>query len=484
MVERYKLIWVYLISFLFIGLNIFLVFKDIYFGYALPFVIFIILLYFISLEKVFMLTVMFTPLSIVIGEEYFGASFSLPTEPLLLGLMFVFLLSIIYSRKYDFRVLKHPASIIIILHLLWMFITTITSEIPIVSIKYLIARLWFVVPMYFLAVVIFKDTRNIKRFIWLYIISFIIVIIYTLIKHAQIGFQQHQGNIVMQPFYNDHTAYGAMLAFFIPVLAYFSFGKNMNGKYRMISLFTLILFTIAVVFSYSRAAWLGLFAGLAVYIAVKLRIKFTWILIVVSILAGLFFSFQNEIIDTLERNKQDSSSNFMDHIYSMTNISTDASNLERINRWHSAIRLFEEKPVFGWGPGTYQFVYAPYQLSYEKTIISTNAGDMGNAHSEYLGPLAEEGALGMLFVLLLIVVVIVRAIRIYIRNKDNEYGKLSLAILISLITYFVHGVMNNFLDTDKASVPFWGFIAMIVAMDILQQEKKGKDSSEAKDKPS
>jgi O-antigen ligase len=156
----------------------------------------------------------------------------------------------------------------------------------------------------------------------------------------------------------------------------------------------------------------------------------------------------------------------------MTNISTDASNLERLNRWNAALRLFEERPIFGWGPGTYQFVYAPYQLSYEKTIISTNAGDMGNAHSEYLGPLAEQGVMGMLLTIILVGLVFIRAIYIYIHNKDNSYGTYSLVILASLVTYFFHGIMNNFLDTDKASIPFWGFIAMIVAIDILQKEKR------------
>jgi len=39
-----------------------------------------------------------------------------------------------------------------------------------------------------------------------------------------------------------------------------------------------------------------------------------------------------------------------------------------------------------------------------------------------------------------------------------------------LITYYAHGLMNNFLDTDKASVPFWGFTAMIVALDFYSRE--------------
>ena len=107
----------------------------------------------------------------------------------------------------------------------------------------------------------------------------------------------------------------------------------------------------------------------------------------------------------LEKNSQDSSDSFVEHIESMSNVTTDASNLERINRWKSAIRLFQERPHLGWGPGTYQFHYAPYQNYYEKTVISTNAGDMGNAHSEYLSALSETGWPGLFIFLLFLTTV-------------------------------------------------------------------------------
>jgi hypothetical protein len=44
-----------------------------------------------------------------------------------------------------------------------------------------------------------------------------------------------------------------------------------------------------------------------------------------------------------------------------------------------------------------------------------------------------------------------------------------------LITYYTHGVLNNYLDTDKASIPFWGFTAMIVAIDIYYS--RGEEES-------
>ena len=63
--------------------------------------------------------------------------------------------------------------------------------------------------------------------------------------------------------------------------------------------------------------------------------------------------------------------------------------------------MWKERPVFGWGPGTYMFQYAPFQAAEDRTIISTNFGVQGNAHSEYFGPLSEQGVLGMLLMLAL-----------------------------------------------------------------------------------
>ena len=192
-------------------------------------------------------------------------------------------------------------------------------------------------------------------------------------------------------------------------------------------------------------------------------------LLTFGIFLGVFFTFKWEILDALEKNKQDSSADFIEHVQSIANISSDASNLERINRWQSAIRMYQERPVFGWGPGTYQFLYAPFQRTKEKTIISTNLGDLGNAHSEYLGPLSEMGFPGTIIVILLVIYVMYTGLKVFKYGK-GEVKYLSLMVLLGLVTYFAHGLLNNFLDTDKLSVPFWGFIAIIVALDIYHVE--------------
>ena len=136
-----------------------------------------------------------------------------------------------------------------------------------------------------------------------------------------------------------------------------------------------------------------------------------------------------------------------------------------MNRWSCAIAMFEERPLTGFGPGTYAFEYARFQDPENLTIISTNFGDGGNAHSEYLGPMAEMGIFGLLAMLALVAAIFYQAIVLYNRlpSADREMKTLIMGMIISLSTYFIHAFLNNYLDTDKAAVPIWAMCAIVIA---------------------
>jgi hypothetical protein len=49
-------------------------------------------------------------------------------------------------------------------------------------------------------------------------------------------------------------------------------------------------------------------------------------------------------------------------------------------------------------------------------------------------------------------------------------------MILSLTTYFVHGILNNFLDTDKTAVPIWGMCALFLSLEIALKanQKQGE----------
>jgi len=444
-------------------------------GVLVPVIFAVLLTAVFSYDKLIWLAVFLTPLSIPLHEIVYGLPFDMfiPTEPLLFGILLLFLLSFIRGKRFDKGITSHPVSVAIYVYLGWMTLATVTSSMPLISVKFLVNRIWYVVIFFFLLTYLFKSQKNIEKFIWLFTIAFVPVITYTIIRHLGYGLYDDQAaHFVMSPFFNDHTSYGAVLAMYIPFLIGFSYYYRNNLKIRFWTWGLTAFFLLAEILSYTRAAWLSLFMVGGLWVIYRLRIKFKTILITIASIVVFILAFQEPILQKLEQNSQDSSANLLDHLSSMTNITTDASNLERINRWNCAIKLFKERPVFGWGPGTYAMKYAPYQLTSQRTIISTNSGDGGNAHSEYLGALAEEGLLGSLSFIALIIVVITVGTRAYSATDDKRLKTLLLSAILGLITYYFHSILNNFLDTDKASVPFWGFTAVIVAIDVYIKKQK------------
>ncbi len=478
MIETTKIKWFYFFSVLYIAICGLFVYYEIFWLYLLPVAIALIMLSFLSIDKLVMFSVLVIPLSVEMKEKDIGVALSLPAEPLIIATMILFVFKALIENTFDYRIWRHPVTIAICLLLGWGLITTVTSEMPIVSFKSMMNKFWFIIPFYFLGVHLFKEKKNITRFAWMYVLGLIAVIIYTTYNHAIWGFEKDPAHWVMTPFYYDHTQYGVMLAFFVPFLFGYQFINRHQLFVKILVLSALAMVILGLILSNSRAAWLSVVIAAGFFLIFAFKIKWYLIAGLIGIATVFLMINWTSIIQKLEKNKQDSSQDFTEHIQSMSNIRTDASNLERLLRWNCALRLYRERPVFGWGPGTYAFVYAPYQKSYELTIISTNFGDGGNAHSEYLGPLSEQGFMGIINVLLVIVMVFYTGSKIIFSKADKYIRYLTMMILLSLITYWFHGILNNFLDTDKAAGPYWGFVAMLVAIDLYHvrddQRKKSK----------
>lgn len=469
MPERRTLLWTGVLAALFIAVNAFLTAKGTFILNIVPALIGILLLAFVRLDLLFMAVVFFVPLSLQLEYLMPGLPFNLylPSEPLIIGIMFLFFLRVLLERKPNRAAMNHPVSLAIWFYLAWMLLTSVTSTMPVVSFKMLLSRIWYIAVFYFLAIRLFEEEKNYYRFFWLYILSFSLIICYTLARHALHGFTQMSSNTMPTPFFKDHTSYGAILAMVLPVLlGMMALKKSFLPGRTWMNWGLLALMLTGILFSYTRAAWLSIAVSFVFFVIILLRIRFTTLVVAGTVLFLLLFSYRSELYMQLERNHTASSKDFSAHLKSSTNIANDPSNLERINRWHCALRMFKERPVFGFGPGTYQFQYAPYQISSEKTIISTDFGNRGNAHSEYLGPLSESGVAGMLGFILIIITVTVTALRVYSHAPSRTLKIISLVMLLSLITYWTHGILNDFLDTDKASVLFWGFTAVIVSLDL------------------
>ncbi|MBD3749084.1 MAG: O-antigen ligase family protein [Sphingobacteriales bacterium] len=461
--------------------SIFLLFVGFYLAYSeiywsalgIPILFFGAALFLFSFDKIMLFIAFCTPLSL---KVMFGNSgINLPDEPLMFILLMLFIIKS-FENGMDKDFYKHPLTFAVIFNLFWILVTTLTSTMPFISFKFFLARLWCTVFGFFWGALLFKDFKKIKQFLFAFGLGLSILVFYSTIRHAKTGFTDDKVWAMMNPFMDDHTVYGAVcsiVATFGFVLAFYK-RKTLYFYERIIAFYIGICALTGVVLSYSRAAWLSVIFALLFYLVLKLKISFRNLAIGLAVVVGIALIFNDEIYQNIRLNKASSGKSLQGDIKSISNVKTDESNVERLNRWESGWRMFQAKPLLGFGPGTYMFKYSPYQRAHEMTSISSTQGTMGGIHSEYFGPAVESGIVGLISLILLFGTFISINMKTYYQTKNQEIKMLSLAILLGLMTYFFHGLMNNFIDQDKAAVIFWLMMGMTVALSIRQKKELTK----------
>jgi putative inorganic carbon (hco3(-)) transporter len=418
-----------------------------------------------------------------------GTSLIFPSELIvgLLVLVFFFRLgvrgnSISFSREF----LRHPVTIMLIFYFFTLMFSSVFSTMPLVSLKAVIVKFCYLLVFYFMMHHFLNTSgKNYTTVFLLYGFALLGVVLYALIKHASLGLIKNYSAQSVSLFYNDHTMYSSALAFVIPAfIACLFFGKTLRtGKMQQAILIGTILLVVGLYFSFSRAAWISMFAALVAFLLLLVKARFfTFIVLILGVVTYISFNYDS-LKNSFQQNKVDSNvrnAGFYEQTRSITNITSDVSNAERLNRWSCAIRMFSDKPMTGFGPGTYQFQYFPYQRKDEMTRISVTSpynipqGHGGSTHSEYLMTLSESGLFSFLAFIGLFLTSLYAAVNI-VRTGDYKNRVTASFVFLGLVTYFTHGIFNNFLDNDKLAFLFWASLSMLVSIDLHASQNRQTD---------
>ena len=342
------------------------------------------------------------------------------------------------------------------LPLLWLisFLPSIyCSDLLSTSLKFTALNGVFVLAFYYGIVMIAQRGKAVPYFP--FIVALVPVTAVGIFQFAQYGFNPITISGIFKPFFYSHTMYGAVMAF-IAAIALGNFCQKSLWKWILLSSIILTLF------SGSRAALWSLVFMLTLYVLVQFPPIYRFVLPLLAI--GVFFLFDGatKVEEAFAYNNYEShdpQASLVEKSMSVTNVQTDASNIERLNRWVSALRMFEERPYCGFGPGTYQFTYIPFQekrLENRLTVTNPDSpppGSGGTAHSELLLQLSENGILTPLIFLLMWM-------------RWWYFGFFSivkrsplLPLFLGLSTYFFHMQFNNFLNQPVFAFLFWATAA-------------------------
>lgn len=422
-------------------------------------------------QYIFYVLALSIPLTVPVRISEF-AMVNFPSEIMAVLICGLLVVNLFFKRQDNFLLLKDPLAILIVLDFAWMFISTVFSTHPEVSAKRLIIRLIYLMVYFYFFSSVLSNLKFFKRLMLFVIVGLVFPIGYTFAFHFNTEWSARASLAAARPFYNDHTIYGAVIAFVLPMLIYFSFDRALINWQRWLSRIMLPVFVIAEFTSFSRAAWISLLFGLALLLLNRFRINFRYVIIGLVILSAVIWLNWPAIERNFSMNKAVSyDQTITEHFQSVTNIKTDVSNTERLNRWKCAWRMFNERPLFGYGPGTFQFEYGKFQQRKDLTTLSTFAGERGHAHSEYLNYLSENGLPGFLIFLTLAIYAIGLSYNLSKDFADNDSRSVSICIMIGLSTFFCHSLFNGFIETDKMAMLVFIYLAVLLHLKKLRQSE-------------
>lgn len=416
-----------------------------------------------SLKNILFFLLIFTiPFSF---EYHFSSSLGtdLPDEPLMALVAFIFLASWIYRPSILSRkIFLHPVILILFVVLGWTLVAILFSTHSWISVKFLLAKSWYIGAFVFAGTIVFADNRNIRTTAFLLLLSVFTVVIIVLVRHALYGFQFANINKALIPFFRNHVNYSAMLVCMLPIswAAY----KLSSPKYKRILFVVIIIFLLALFFSFSRGAWLALPVGIAgAWLASKRKLFITYI-ITLLLTAGFIFWLSNQ--DRYLRFAPDYRTTIFHEDFSEHWIATyklkDVSTAERFYRWVAGFRMVKDKWITGYGPNTFYEEYMPYAVPAFKTWVSQNE-DHSTVHNYFLLTAIEQGIPGLILLLCLFGALIWYAEKNYQRS-DNEFDRVIALMITSILSMLlVLNFLSDLIETDKVGSIFFLCITLLIA---------------------
>lgn len=434
---------------------------------GIPFVLLLVLLTGLNWKTSFWILLFSIPLSMDVSFFNKALSTSVPDEPMMW--MFLLLTVLLIASKpasVSRAWLANPIVIIIALQFLWMLVAVFYSRMPLVSVKFMLAKSWFLATFFVMPQFIFTEKKDFRRGFIIFLIPLFATILWVFTRHALLGFSFRRIEKAIGDIYFNHVDYSTVMSMFYPLLwIAVPLTKGKNPVLRA-GLWLVILFMLPAIYvTYARAAILALV--FAAVLGITIRYKLAHLIMpafyglialamVYMVTDNKYMDFRPDYKHTFMRKK------FTDHIIA-TFRGQDMSSMERLYRWIAAIRMSQDEPVKGFGPNTFYYYYKPYGVASFKTYVSRNF-EKSTSHNYFLYMLVEQGWPAMLLYASLIMVVIAQAQRTYHRFKDRFYKYCTLGVVMMFGAGFINNFFSELIETHKVGSLFYLSIALLVIL--------------------
>jgi len=255
--------------------------------------------------------------------------------------------------------------------------------------------------------------------------------------------------------YVNHNHYAGMMEMVVPFLIVCAASDRLRGPQRIMVGFAALLAVASIFLSRSRGGMLA-FLLEAAFLAVFLfpasagrRSRQTGALAVVLLVGFLMWLAGGAILERLG------------------SIGDIAANRERLDIARDSLRMFMERPLLGWGLGTFPVVYPPHRSFFSAFFVN-------QAHNDYAQLLVETGVVGFAIMLWYLFTLFRRGLPKVAEVPLHSWSAIStLAALAGCVGIMVHSFFDfNLHVTSNAALFF--FIGGIAVAEVRTENKQAR----------
>lgn len=244
--------------------------------------------------------------------------------------------------------------------------------------------------------------------------------------------------------YANKNHYAGLMEMLIPFALFVTANRGEQAGKRALFGFAACVMVASVLYSRSRAGFLAILFELAFFALVTLlmsaerRLGSARSALTIAIAIALVVWIGGE--------------GLANTIASLGEAGTDASFSNRIQILHDSVTLVTERPLFGWGLGTFSTVYPHVQSWYSNRFVNA-------AHDDYLQLLVETGAVGLFIILSFLILVFHAGIRRVLRVPRS----VAFAALVGCAGVLLHSLTDFNMHVPANAALFFALCGLICA---------------------
>ena len=359
-----------------------------------------------------MITLMacFTRLSMAAGQVFY---------------VIAILLSIFYiwKHRHDLYVpsyVKKYSKTFALMLLLLLPSAVLTNNIAVGLPEFINVWLWRI-PVFFVIALCIRDKKTLFTMLAVFFVDFGI--------DNLVAFYQHVSGMTDRGwgFGSSVLTISGLMVMLVPIFCVILLDSAFPSYVKASALWALGCVGFGMYGNQSRGSWLFNMIMVPIVSLPYILKRFGCVVAVLATLGGIVWGFSTQ-------------PQYVARFESITNTTTDGSNLGRFDVWTSSINMFKDHPVTGVGIGQWRTIYeASYRLPTENQHLY-------HAHNNFIQLLGEVGLLGLLGVLIFYGSIIVDNFLVWVKQRDPY----SLCAMIAVICYvFIFGQIEYTLDNSS-----------------------------------